>query len=325
MSDQPLIAEDRLRQFRDDDTVCASPFERAMAAELLENRAALAAASAAILFASEQVAQANVGHASIRARIAELETEADRLRERRRTWLLRYRTARDRITELEAERDNALQTTRDSQRVSSEDHMQLSWERDLAREERDVAQARITELQGERVADEFGIQSLTTVNGVATLATVPTTEQARELVLTMSLACGQMLDADQAQNYIEFEASPANRPGYIVHVRRAGGPSPHTLRREAEVRAEQAEARVAELEQQAGRRRIEITEELEALGFPCVIREIPNDPFELYPPIWEMGYQTAWCRAGVEYRTYDSSPRLPVEVLVEPPEVSDHG
>ncbi|WP_327139389.1 hypothetical protein [Nocardia sp. NBC_01327] len=111
--------------------------------------------------------------------------------------------------------------------------------------------ARIAELQGERVADEFGIQSLATENGVATLTTVPTTEQARELVLTMSLACGRMLDDDQAQNYIEFEASPANRPGYIVHVRRAGGPSPHTLRRDAEARAEHAEARVAELEQQA--------------------------------------------------------------------------
>lgn len=94
------------------------------------------------------------------------------------------------------------------------------------------------------IADEFGIQSLAAQNGVATLATVPTTEQARELVLTMSLACGRMLDDDQAQNYVEFEASPAGQPGYIVHVRRAGGPSPHTLRREAEARAAELEKRL---------------------------------------------------------------------------------
>ncbi|MGW4124750.1 hypothetical protein [Nocardia sp. NPDC004711] len=112
--------------------------------------------------------------------------------------------------------------------------------------------ARIADEDAERVADEFGIQSLTAENGVATLATVPTTEQARELVLAMSLACGRMLDDDQAQNYVEFEVSPANQRGYIVHVRRAGGPSPHTLRREAEVRAAKAEARNAELEQRDG-------------------------------------------------------------------------
>lgn len=119
---------------------------------------------------------------------------------------------------------------------------------DRTEEQLTDARARIAELQGERVADEFGLQSVTAENGVATLTTVPTTEQARKLVLTMSLACGRMLDDDQAQNYIEFEASPANHPGYIVHVRRAGGPSPHTLRREAEARAAKAEARIVDLE-----------------------------------------------------------------------------
>ncbi|MFE3060577.1 hypothetical protein [Nocardia sp. NPDC059239] len=104
--------------------------------------------------------------------------------------------------------------------------------------------ARIADEAAERVADEFGIQSLAAENGVATLTTVPTTEQARELVLAMSLACGRMLDDDQAQNYVEFTASPANQPGYVVHVRRAGGPSPHTLRREAEARAAELEQRL---------------------------------------------------------------------------------
>lgn len=108
--------------------------------------------------------------------------------------------------------------------------------------------ARVAELEAERVADGFGIQSLTADGGIATLTTAPTTEQARELVLAMSLACGRMLDDDQATNYVEFEVSPANQPGYVVHVRRAAGPSPHTLRREAEARADLAETRIAELE-----------------------------------------------------------------------------
>ncbi|MBF6538200.1 hypothetical protein IU418_13400 [Nocardia farcinica] len=42
-------------------------------------------------------------HEAALARIAELEAELDRLRERRRTWLLRFRTARDRVAELEAQ------------------------------------------------------------------------------------------------------------------------------------------------------------------------------------------------------------------------------
>ncbi|WP_280381029.1 hypothetical protein [Nocardia wallacei] len=92
----------------------------------------------------------------------------------------------------------------------------------------------------EAVADEFGIQGLAIEDGTATLTTMPTSEQARELVLAMSLACGRMLDDDQATNYVEFEVSPANRPGYVVHVRRAGGPTPHTLRKEAEARIETA-------------------------------------------------------------------------------------
>jgi hypothetical protein len=99
------------------------------------------------------------------------------------------------------------------------------------------------------IADGFGIKGLAIDDGVATLTTTPTTEQAKELVLAMSLACGRMLDDDQAPNYVEFEVSPAGHPGYIVHVRRAGGPSPHTLRRSAEARAEQAEATLTRIRQ----------------------------------------------------------------------------
>lgn len=96
------------------------------------------------------------------------------------------------------------------------------------------------------IADEFGIKGLTMEDGIATLTTAPTTEQSRALVLAMSLACGRMLDDDQATNYVEFEVSPAGHPGYIVHVRRGERPSPHDLRKAAD-------ARIAELEAQRDR------------------------------------------------------------------------
>ncbi|MFC9966311.1 hypothetical protein ACFVH4_18945 [Nocardia ignorata] len=108
--------------------------------------------------------------------------------------------------------------------------------------------ARVAELEDDSIDNDFGIQGMSIEPGASTLTTRPTTERARRLVLAMSLACGRMLDDDQAPNYVEFEVSPANQPGYVVHVRRAEGPSPHTLRRDAEARAEKAEARLAELE-----------------------------------------------------------------------------
>ncbi|MEV4155434.1 hypothetical protein AB0J48_20630 [Nocardia salmonicida] len=122
------------------------------------------------------------------------------------------------------------------------------WVRSMAAELL-AARARVTELEsGRDIADDFGLQSLAVENGAAILTTAPTTDQARALVLAMSEACGKMLDDDQASNYIEFEVHKAQHPGYVVHVRRAERPSPHTLRREAEARADKAEARAAELE-----------------------------------------------------------------------------
>lgn len=111
--------------------------------------------------------------------------------------------------------------------------------------------ARVAELEADSINRDFGIQAMSIAPGESTLTTKPTTERARRLVLAMSLACGRMLDEDQAPNYVEFEVSPAGQPGYVVHVRRAGGPSPHSLRQAAEARAERAEARVAELEAEA--------------------------------------------------------------------------
>ncbi|NEW49361.1 hypothetical protein GV792_04795 [Nocardia cyriacigeorgica] len=114
-----------------------------------------------------------------------------------------------------------------------------------------AARARITELEADTIDRDFGIQAMSIAPGESTLTTKPTTERARQLVLAMSLACGRMLDEDQAPNYVEFEVSPAGQAGYVVHVRRAEGRSPHTLRRDAEARAERAEARIAELEAEA--------------------------------------------------------------------------
>lgn len=215
-----------------------------------------------------------------------------------------------RIAELEAERDNALQTTRDSQ-VSSEDHMQLSWERDLAREERDAALARITEL-GRVVEDQ-----LTEIGDKGEAIT-----RLRDRLREKSARIAEL--ERQATEDVMVEGMWVKRAQLAAVCASYMVTSETNLRaaNDAGARLAAADARIAELEQQAGRRRIETAEELDALGFPCVIREIPNDPFELYPQIWEMGYQTAWCRAGVEYRAYDSDPRLPVEVLVEPPEVN---
>lgn len=66
---------------------------------------------------------------------------------------------------------------------------------------------------------------------------------------------------------------------------------------------------------------ITTAEDLDALGFPCVIREIPDDPLEFYPQIWEMACQLGWCRVGrVMWNEDDCTPTLPVEVLVEPKE-----
>ncbi|WP_029931065.1 hypothetical protein [Nocardia otitidiscaviarum] len=65
---------------------------------------------------------------------------------------------------------------------------------------------------------------------------------------------------------------------------------------------------------------IETREDLDALGWPCVVREIPaDDDLEFYPQIWEKAFQTDhWCRAGHMVDESDCIPQLPVEVLVEP-------
>lgn len=64
-----------------------------------------------------------------------------------------------------------------------------------------------------------------------------------------------------------------------------------------------------------GQRVIRTQAELDALGFHCGIREIPADPMEFYPQIWEMGYQSGWCRVGRMFDPDDCSPNLPVMVL----------
>ncbi|MBF6394039.1 hypothetical protein IU443_29345 [Nocardia farcinica] len=67
-------------------------------------------------------------HEAALERIAELEVELDRLRERRRTWLLRFRTASARVAELEAQREPIgylIVTEVEGRRVVHGDHRQL--------------------------------------------------------------------------------------------------------------------------------------------------------------------------------------------------------
>lgn len=66
--------------------------------------------------------------------------------------------------------------------------------------------------------------------------------------------------------------------------------------------------------------------ELDQLVFPAIIREIPADPTEFFPQIWEMGFQTGWCRVGRQFFDLDDcTPRLPVLVLYTSTEETSDG
>lgn len=175
------------------------------------------------------------------------------------------------------------------------------------------------------IAREFGIQGLTIENGTSTLTTRPTTERARQLVLAMSLACGRMLDDDQAPNYVEFEVSPAGHPGYIVHVRRAVGPSPHTLRRAAEARIAELEAAQAN----NGPRIITNATELDTLPVGAVILAGTDDPKVLEKaerldhPFTRDGARSVWWEIGLTRETTTFEIELPATVLFVPEEVDN--
>lgn len=72
--------------------------------------------------------------------------------------------------------------------------------------------------------------------------------------------------------------------------------------------------------------------EQDTVNFPfgTVVQEIhhPDDACiepncDYYAPLWEMGFQVGWCRAGCMYDHTDDSPRMPVRLLWHP-EWSDH-
>ncbi|MBF6326543.1 hypothetical protein IU451_29005 [Nocardia cyriacigeorgica] len=221
---------------------------------------------------------------------------------------------RARVAQLEAERDAARGAAGRAygQAAALQTRVTELGVRVAARDER------IAELEAERdrnavdpeaVADEFGIQGLTVEDGVATLTTAPTTEEARDLVLAMSLALGKMLDDDQATNYIETEIKKAGRPAYVLNVRRAMGQTPHELRRAAE-------ARVAELEAQQG----------ELVGYTVALRAPGRaEPFAGLCLASGTTYDTADHAREVAEQV-DGMPAV-VRLLAgaEPPEVSDRG
>lgn len=64
---------------------------------------------------------------------------------------------------------------------------------------------------------------------------------------------------------------------------------------------------------------VETVAELDALDWPCTVREIPvKDELVFYPQIWERAFQAdGWNRAGQMHDESDCAPRLPVEVIPE--------
>lgn len=62
------------------------------------------------------------------------------------------------------------------------------------------------------------------------------TEEAEAILLAIAESCGQLLDAHEAVNYLEFTVvhKTDTRPKYLVRVQRYEKPTPHELRLIAE-------------------------------------------------------------------------------------------
>ena len=68
-----------------------------------------------------------------------------------------------------------------------------------------------------------------------------------------------------------------------------------------------------------GRVRIETVEQLAACwDTGAVIQEIPTEPMDFYPQIWEWAFSCGWARVGSKYDPDDDAPRLPCRVLYTP-------
>jgi len=59
---------------------------------------------------------------------------------------------------------------------------------------------------------------------------------AEDILLIIAKSCGDLLDENEAINYVEFTVTAATdgRPKYVVTVQRHDKPTPHELRRIAE-------------------------------------------------------------------------------------------
>ncbi|MEU1133544.1 hypothetical protein ABZ383_27430 [Streptomyces sp. NPDC005900] len=111
------------------------------------------------------------------------------------------------------------------------------------------------DLAAEILSDGTMLKAITIENGVATIETEP----ARELFLVLVASMRQMLDSYGAENYLETEITAPSvsldlrdgqnpRDSYTVTVQRRQRPTPHEFR-------QQAETRVAELEEELGQLR----------------------------------------------------------------------
>jgi len=126
----------------------------------------------------------------------------------------------------------------------------------------DIAMDALADTAAEILTDGTMMRGLNIENGVATLSLEP----AREILLTLVASMRTMLDSHGAENYLETEITTPSvaldlqdgqnpRDSYTVTIQRRHGRTPHQFR-------QQAEARVAELEEQVAR----LTQALEATG-----------------------------------------------------------
>lgn len=104
-----------------------------------------------------------------------------------------------------------------------------------------------TDFDPDAVANEIGLESLSTKNGAIDMKFVSNGDNSEHVMLAMSDAMGDMLDKHDATNYVEFTLQKRGKPTYDVCVRRHHRPTPHELRQEAEAKLEAARTAMSKL------------------------------------------------------------------------------
>lgn len=100
-------------------------------------------------------------------------------------------------------------------------------------------------------ADEMMIRDMSVKDGVMNMTMTSGGPESEAVLLAMADAMGTMLDEHDATNYVEFDLRKRGLPAYSVCVRRYHRPTPHQLRKEADARADAAEAAIARVNELA--------------------------------------------------------------------------